>query len=197
MLLGTLLPAALPAQQSGGTLVQAYERPPGLCFRGRPLPGCQWFTFAEFAASARLADQNRSAATPRYYFSGEIGALYNVGSSSAVGGGVYLGGDDDGWRLGIRPRYRHWIGDAWAIDGAAGVLLAGELDLFGGSWPGLTAQLGVGWRDLVALTTQLEIVGTTQGSWTNWYVGVQAGSYASLAVAPILWLVALLSVHKE
>jgi hypothetical protein len=197
VLLGTLLPAALPAQQSGGTLVQAYERPPGFCFRGRALPGCQWFTFAEFAVSARLTDQNRLADTPRYYFSGEIGALYNVSSHSAVGGGVYLGGDDDGWRLGIRPRYRYWIADAWAVDVAAGVLLAGDLDLFEGTWPGFTAQLGVGWQDLVALTMQLEIVETTQGTWTNLYVGIQAGSYAALAAAPFLWLAALLTVDKE
>jgi hypothetical protein len=198
LLLGTLLlPTPLPAQQSGGTLVQPMERPPSFCVRGKPLPGCQWFTFAEFAVSTRLADQNRLADTPRYYFSGEVGALYNVSSRSAVGGGVYLGGDDDGWRLGVRPRYRYWIADAWAVDAAAGVLVAGDLDLFEGTWPGFTAQLGVGWQDLVALTTQVEIIETTQGTWTNWYVGIQAGSYAALAAAPILWLIALLSVDKE
>jgi hypothetical protein len=198
LLLGTLLlPTTLPAQQSGGTLVQPIQRPPSFCFRGRALPACQWFTFAEFAVSSRIADQNRFDDTPRVHYSGEIGALYNLSSRSAVGGGVYLGGDDDGWRLGIRPRYRYWIADTWAIDATAGVLVAGDLDLFEGTWPGFTAQLGIGWQDLAALTTQVEIIGTTQGTWTNWYVGVQAGSFAALAAAPILWLVTLLSVDTE
>lgn len=198
LLLGTLLlPTTLPAQLSGSTLVQPMERPPSFCFRGRALPGCQWFTFAEFAASTRLADRNRFTDTPRFYVSGEIGALYNASPRSAVGGGLYMGADDDGWRLGIRPRYRYWIADRWAVDAAAGVLVAGELDLFEGSWPGLTAQVGVGWQDLVALTTQLEVIGTTQGTWANWYVGIQAGSFAALAAAPILWLIALLSVDKQ
>jgi hypothetical protein len=198
LLLGALLlPTTLVAQRSGGTLVQPLDPPPSFCFRGKPLPGCQWFTFAEFAVSSRIADQNRFDDTPRVYYSGEIGALYNLGSRSAVGGGVYLGGDDDGWRLGIRPRYRYWIASGFAVDAAAGVLVAGDLDLFEGTWPGFNAQLGVGWQDLVALTTQVEIIGTTQGTWTNWYVGVQAGSFAALAAAPILWLVTLLSVDKE
>ncbi len=198
LLLGALLlPTTLPAQRSGGTLVQAMERPPSFCFRGRALPGCQWFTFTEFAVSTRRADQNRFADTPRFYVSGEMGALYNVSSRSAVGGGAYVGADDDGWRLGIRPRYRYWIAETWAVDAAAGVLVAGDLDLFEGTWPGFSAQVGVGWQDLVALTTQVEIIETTQGTWTNWYVGIQAGSYAALATAPILWLIALLSVDKQ
>lgn len=197
LLVTLLLPTTLPAQRSGGTLVEPMQQPPSFCFRGRPLPGCQWFTFAEFAVSSRIADQNRFAETPRVYYSGEIGALYNVGARSAVGGGVFLAGDDDGWRLGIRPRYRYWVASGWSVDAAAGVLVAGDLDLFEGTWPGLTAQLGVGWQDLVALTTQVEIIGTTQGTWTNWYVGAQAGSFAALAAAPILWLITILSVDKE
>ena len=86
LLLGLLLlSTALPAQQSGGTLVQPLERPPSFCLRGRALPGCQWFTFAECSVSTRLADQNRFADTPRYYFSGEIGALWEkVDSLSTI-----------------------------------------------------------------------------------------------------------------
>lgn len=198
LLLGTLLiPTTLPAQRSGGTLVQPMERPPSFCIRGRPLPGCQWFPLAEIAVSTRLADRNRFEDTPRFYVSGEIGALYNVSARSAVGGGVYLGGDDDGWRLGIRPRYRYWVADGWSLDVAAGVLLAGELDLFEGTWPAFTAQVGVGWQDLVAVTTQVEVIETTQGTWTNWYLGLQAASYAALVAAPIAWLIAILSVPKD
>ncbi len=197
LLSSMLLPTALPAQQSGGALVQPAEGPPSFCLRGSALPRCQWFTFAEFAVSTRLADQNRLTDTPRFYVSGEIGALYNIGARSALGGGAFLAGDDDGWRLGVRPRYRYWIGEAWSLDASLGVLFAGDLDLFEGTWPGLTAQVGVGWQDLLALTSQLEIIETTQGTWTNWYVGIQAGSYAALAAAPILWFITLLSVDKQ
>jgi len=190
LLLGAcLFPGALAGQQSGNT--------PGFCLRGRPLPRCQWYPLAEVALSTRLADQNRNQTPARFYISGELGALYNLSARSALGGGAYLGADDDGWRLGIRPRYRHWIADGWTADAALGVLFAGELDLYEGTWPGLTAQVGVGWQDLVALTTQLEIIGTTQGTWVNWYAGLQAASFAALIIAPVTWLIAMFTAASN
>ena len=92
-----------------------------VCFRPQPLTACKSTLITEFAAGTRVPSNDPTGRD--LYFSGEFGWMANVAASSAIGGALHFGVDDEeDARIAFKPRYRHWLTDATSIDVAAGLL---------------------------------------------------------------------------
>lgn len=165
------------------------------CFRGRPEPRCHAFWVTEFAYTPRLNANPSGGGGPNYYFTWDVGGMVNSGARTALGGGVFLGGEDDGFRFGLRFRYRRWLNSTTGLDISPGILLAGGDNKRQPKFPGFTGSLGVMHRDLFGISAQLEVVRDTSGRVeTAWYGGVKFASYPGiiLSVAGPLLIVAVL-----
>lgn len=166
-------------------LVSATSSDAQFCFRGRPTPDCSAYTLTEFAIVIHREFFYTVAENP-FYISWELGVMANASSRSSVGGTLLAGHDGGGDRLGVKARYRHWIGPTIGLDIAPGILIAGSTSS-GAEFvsPGFTGHIGLTWKDLFAATVQFEVVrfsgplppGETPGSEAIVSVGVRLGSY--------------------
>ena len=165
------------------------------CFRARPQPRCTMFWVTEFSVTPRLNANSSGGGGPNYYYTWDLGAMANSGAHTALGGAVFLGGEDDGFRVGLRFRYRRWISSTTTFDVSPGVLVAGGDNKRAPRWPGFTGSVAVMHRDLVGLAAQLELVpDSARAVEAAWYGGVRFGSYAGIVlsvVGPLLVLVIL------
>src|SRR5215208_4247118 len=97
-----------------------------LCFRGHPSPNCGGFAILELTTGTRLHQRTTAfdpyAGDNSFYLSWTAGYLHNVGQHSALGAAFEMTADDDGHRYGPTFRYRRWLGPAWSLDLAPGVL---------------------------------------------------------------------------
>jgi hypothetical protein len=169
--------------------------PSRACFRGRPEPRCRTFWVTEFSVTPRLSANPSGGGGPNYYYTWDLGAMRNSGARTALGGAVFLGGEDDGFRLALAFRYRRWITSSTTFDVSPGVLLAGGDNQRAPRFPGFTGAAGIMHRDLVGLAARFEVVRDSAGSVeTAWYGGVRFGSYPGIVmsiVGPVIVLVAL------
>ena len=165
------------------------------CLRGRPKPRCQSFWVTEFSVTPRMNANPSGGGGPNYYYTWDLGGMRNVGARTALGGAVFLGGEDDGARFGLTFRYRRWITSATALDLSPGVLVAGGDNKRAPRFPGFTGAAGIMHRDLVGLAVRFEAVPDSAGSVeTAWYGGLRFGSYPGIVmsiVGPLIVLVAL------
>lgn len=185
-------PAYLRAQARHPAV--AADRPQTLCFGAHPLPRCRAFTLTEFGYSRRMNDSHRErTGSYHYYFTAQVGAMVNRGSRSALGGTIFFGGEDDGSRWGLRPRYRRWLTKTMAVDLAPGIVFAGSNDRFEPRYPGFSGEAGLAVQDLLALTAEFEVIPShTHGTRTEWFAGVRGGS--GLGVVGGLGTVVLLAI---
>lgn len=169
--------------------------PSRACFRGRPEPRCGSFWVTEFSVTPRMNANPSGGGGPNYYYTWDVGAMKNSGARTALGGTVFLGGEDDGFRLGLTFRYRRWITSTTAFDVSPGVLVTGGDNQRAPRFPGFTGSAGIMHRDLVGLAARFEVVADSAGTAeTAWYGGVRFGSYPGIVmsiVGPLIILVAL------
>jgi hypothetical protein len=184
---GPLLAAEARGQPTG--------RPPGVCFRGRPASVCRAFWVTEIGYYQRLAASKVKGVLPpapptqphlNSHVSWELGGMVNRGRARAVGATVLVGFDDLGHRVGVKARYRRWLGEhVRTLDLSAGVLRAYSTD----SYPdlpaaayGATGDVSLGWGDWIAVTARADVLrGRTSRVVSAGYGGVRLGSYAALA----------------
>lgn len=121
-LVSALAPAA--ARAAGEEAVPAGSKPPpAVRFRGGPLSVCRSFFITEAGLHLRLNEtewlRNRSL-----LFTGEFGYMVNVSARDAAGGTLYLGVPYRTAVVGLKGRYRRWLGGTVGYALAAGVFLA-------------------------------------------------------------------------
>jgi hypothetical protein len=183
-----LMLCILPA----GALARAPAEAP-LCFRGRPLPECQGFLLTEFAVSLGLPSSYRR---PPLDASWELGYLHNLEVERlAVGGSLFLVYDDEQRLLfGVKPRLRRWLTPWLSAEVAPGILVAGGgVDSFAPAYPAFSGHAALNFGDVLAVSTQLEVLPLAsksnvnpQGREITGYIGLRFGSYAGLAVGPLV-----------
>lgn len=133
-----------------------------LCFRGSPRAHCKSFFITETGLRFNF---DRDQSGDKGAIVTELGWMRNVSRRDAVGVSLYQGLDGTAYRIGIRPRYRRWLHNDFAVDLSAGVLLyADGVDWFK-DWghtdteadaPGLLASISLTAYDLVGFTLQYE-----------------------------------------
>jgi hypothetical protein len=99
------------------------------------------FGIIETSAFGRLNNASRDDRT--IGFTVDLGWAFNVGDHDALGLTAFYGGGDGWGDLGVRARYRRWLGATSSIDLAPGVILTHEE-------PGTAHGKGVGIVGLVA-----------------------------------------------
>ena len=157
------------------------------CLDAEPLPACRSFIVTEAHVLARVTPKTGSGACcPEIlytsYLSAELAWMINLGGGGrAVGVGVFGGREFaiDGTQLGVRARYRRWLGGRRGVDIGAGVVLTSA------SAGGLTEQAG--------LTTQVAL---DLGGWiklaggVDWVPGLRysADPPVSVRASPSVYL---------
>jgi hypothetical protein len=189
----SVLPMLAIAVSAGAQASGTDSLPSRACFRGRPEPRCRTFWVTEFSVTPRLNANPSGGGGPNYYYTWDLGAMRNAGARTALGGGVFLGGEDDGFRLGLAFRYRRWISSTTAFDVSPGVLVTGGDNQRAPRFPGFTGAAGMMHRDLVGLAARFEVVPDSAGRVeTAWYGGVRFGWYPGIVTSVVGPLVILL-----
>src|SRR5207248_2812900 len=112
--------------------------PPGLCWRGRPLPHCKAFWITEFGfdfmnstTRARYTEQFPSGEAYTYVendFSSRlvwtVGPMVNIRPLRAAGLTLSISPLNQGSRASLEGRYRLWVPEGSALDFSAGVVRA-------------------------------------------------------------------------
>lgn len=125
--------------------------------------------------------------------------MRNRTSSTAIGGTIFFSISDQftantGALLGLKPRFRRWIGRATSLDLAAGPFLIFS-DRPNAHTVGLTGQLGFHFGDWAGLTTQVLIGRSPFEAPTEFgfYLGGKLDSYPGGIVGVplfVLWVFA-------
>jgi hypothetical protein len=132
--------------------------PPRL--RGRPSPFQKGFTLIQVGLLGRVDDAPREA--PNTVLVLDVGRMRNLSPRHSVGGSVFLATDDEYARLGFRPRYRRWLTRTIGIDLAPGLFWSLDGNEFRSSHSplGFVGEVSLSLGDWIALTGQMEVVGT-------------------------------------
>lgn len=180
------------------------DNPNHFAWRGEPLP-TQYFQIIEFGYSYRLAQSSapRYGENRQFHLQWELGGMRNTSPKWAFGMTCYCSADDDGSRVAVKLRGRHWLGRRTSIDFGMGPVVRTFSSLVDHS-PGLVAGIAYNKGDLIALSVTLELIpwkepmtagGYTgppvfrKGTETSVYTGVKFGSYAGLVVGVAVPLV--------
>ena len=219
-------PAVGRAQDSTAGVARPAEVPSKFCFRGRALPRCTSFLLVEagyyrhlVGSEFRGIDTNevtREATDARdrdSHFSWELGYMRNVDARNALGGTLLVGTGTAGARVGVKGRYRRWVGaeGTGRLDFGAGVLRGGMQDRVANpnrSLPeepltiiaavpayGVTADVTYDIGDLFGVSTRVELTRAEGGrTGTAVFGGVRLGSYSAVvasaaAGAGLVWLI--------
>lgn len=193
-------PLLLRAQDSTRTA-------PRLCYRGRPAPACTRFVLTEIGYYARAAGSSSSFIVPGSGDQGrpdfpvtlrdispqvswELGLMSNRGPKSALGATVLIGagGGDGGAEVGLKARYRRWLGDnGLAIDVGSG-LFAGSLTAPNGraNGAGITGDVALNAADYGAVVVRFDALRADDRTATALYTGVRLGSKPALGATGLL-----------
>jgi hypothetical protein len=182
-------------------------------FRGGPREVCSSFLLTEFSWMRRVGGTGRASSDERMYASLDLGWAKNVGSAYAVGGTVFLGGDNTREHLGVRARVRRWLKPNLSLDLSPGVILAGEeRDHAAVICPGFIAQASVMADDRLGVVGQVfatraresRTVPLPGGSGTatrtvaihetGWAAGVKLGSGLGVAATAVVLVLGMIFV---
>jgi hypothetical protein len=186
----TLAAACLHAETAAGQVEEPRsELPPSeraFCWQGRPVESCRSFLVAEGGAHLLLGgsryarnEYNSGRVTRSPHLAGhlnwEIGVLVNRGPAHAVGATVLVGADPNGLRVGVKGRYRRWMGRHTALDLGAGVLATRRAAPFEGAEAdregnrhvvvgGVTGDVALGLTDWASLSLRGDLLADADGS---------------------------------
>lgn len=120
--------------------------------------------------------------------------MRNFNAHTALGATLIVGADDDGSRIGIKPRYRRWLNRTTSFEVSPGILLSRGNNQFDAEFPGFTGHAGLNVGDWFALTGQMEVIRLqTVGTDVAWYGGFKLGSYAAPIGSVVLLIVAAIA----
>ena len=161
------------------------------CFRGRPLPFCTAFAITEFGV-ARASENDPDFLVvphvePTVVF-WELGVMRNIGARSALGGSVLF---TSRFSIGMKARYRQWLGREFSLDVAPGLTLEQEGPSI--RTPSFTGHIGINYGDWLGLGAMLEttrfgaypFLGVPPTTVTKKFVVLRLGSYPGLITGGI------------
>jgi len=167
------------------------------CFRGKPLPDCRSFWITESSILYRFDNGGFGEWHQRLYYLAELGTMYNVNRTTAVGWSASLGFDDlvNDTRFYIGGRYRRWYSRRIATDVGLSLLVSGSKS----TSPGLAANASVLVNEDGGLSVRMEWLKheATSTSAVAWYGGIKFASEAGIIVAVGGTLIALLILSKS
>ena len=207
-----LAAACLHPGAAEGQIEARRSRPDrGFCGVGRPAESCGAFLVAEGGAHVLLGgsrytrnDYNNGPGTRSAhlagYFNWEIGVMVNRGPADAVGATVLAGADPNGLRVGLKGRYRRWMGRHAAVDVGAGLLAGRRAAPFEGEDAGepgnrhevvggLTADAALGLTDWASLSVRGDLLLDRDGTPAHGvYGGLKLGTRPAMAAtaAPLV-----------
>ena len=158
------------------------------CFRAARSDRCNDFLITEFAFGPGATTASRR---PPFIGEWEIGGMHNLGLRSALGSTIFVLYDESHRAyLGIRPRYRRWLGSGGAVDLSAGLFVADLNDRARLSrLPALTIRTTLMWKDLVGVTAGIDALrpglGPAARNETAFLIGLRLGSYPGVAAWPL------------
>ena len=193
--------------------------PTRLCYRGRPAPHCQRFVLTELGYYARAAGSTESysqtytgsdgqSTTTSYtendmssQLTWEVGMMTNRGPRAALGATLLLGFGDSGGDVGLKGRYRRWLGrDGAALDVGGGVIRGTTNGRSGTrTGTGLTGDVALNAADYGAIVVRMDMLRAEGRNTSAIYGGVRLGSKpalvgtGALAVGFVLLLMAFAS----
>jgi hypothetical protein len=203
-----LLTAALVTMPPRDVTAQSYPATDPLCFRGRPLPRCDWFTVLEATLTGTIATTRTLPAvawdgrypdfTNRLDFG--IGFMKNAGTRRARG--VVLNYSPPLFNeaaSSLEWRERFWLGGGWtAADASLGYAWK-NVYVRDSAAPvtgrdvqarGLAATAAVTLADVVGVTARGDMLFTPGRTHRGVALGVRAGSYGTVTVA-VLYVAAI------
>jgi hypothetical protein len=162
------------------------------CFRGRPLPECRVFAITEIGFGVRLTQEPLDEGLT----SADLGFMVNLNEDYALGGTLYAAFEDytdpgPDARYGIKLRVRRWIEPWLSVDLAPGIMYHNGGT--GSAGLAFTSQIGLNFRDWLALTTQLEYLGYQDDRVLAGYAGLRFGSELAVAAALLGAVIAMLA----
>ena len=166
--------------------------------RGKPQSECSGWIVINSAWLQRFAGNVESEYKSRFLLNGELGYMKNVSPSQAVGGSLYLSGDDDGSNFGFMARYKKFLNKTISYDFCAGILLAGDDNYIDKKFPGFVFQSAISVKDWIAIMLQAQFNrydvnnyvydindsywNRYSGTQSEFYLGLRFGSYAAFVV---------------
>jgi hypothetical protein len=126
----------------------------------------------------------------------ELGLMTNRGPQSALGATVLLGVGDGGADVGLKGRYRRWLGDGgMAIDVGTG-LFAGSLEIVNGkaNGAGITGDVAFNAADYGAVVLRVDVMRADNRTATALFTGVRLGSKPALGATGLLGVALILVV---
>jgi hypothetical protein len=173
-----------------------------LCLRAAPAPRCEWLLITEVGYSVPIARGSPSVeGKSSNRITVALGALRNLGPRDALGGAVFFAGlDADASRSGAQLRYRRWVSQSAALEAGAGVIWEATDLTVGPRLPGFRAQVGFDFRNIVGVTTQVDIIATESGAegepktFVDWYAGARIGGGVGLVGVAALGLLTIIAV---
>ena len=184
-----------------GIAVDQASAPRSFAMTSGPLPNTRSFMITHLGIAARV-----DAGSPLYnkgdaYALADLGWMRNVSQRFAVGGDMYVGGDDYRLRFGPKLRLRYWVSRAVSVDLAPGVLLWGDEDWHGDAhFPGFVGEASLSCED-VLLTAEVESIDISD--WygaedrdTSWYIGGKVGGVPGM-VGLFAGIIALAMLHTS
>jgi hypothetical protein len=157
------------------------------CFQPAPMPVCKSFFITEFGVQDYVSEPPGIHNQRRVLATWELGYMENRSAHEAVGGSLFVSTNDQASRMGVRGRYRRWVGGGAAVDvSPALILFQSDENLEGSLTPGAALAAGVSLSDYLGLNTQVE---ATQGG-VRFQAGVRLGRFPGIATGVGLPLLA-------
>lgn len=181
MLIGIIPLLRLPAQDAQRSL----------CWQGRQEQRCRNFLLYEVGYHWRIAGTDPRPDQPELVWrrpypmpmlaqhaSAEVGAMHSVSGNGAIGVALFAAGGQGGSALGVRGRYRRWLGRRHSVDVAAGPYRAYDV---GERMLGGAVDVHLNWNDMAALGTRITATHDPEEGWgTAVFAGVELGSTPAL-----------------
>lgn len=159
-------------------------------FRGHPSQKCKSFMLFENGGHGQLGSGSAAA------YIMDLGVMVNTGERKSLGGSIFLVSDFFGdVAVGIRPRFRYWLSDSFALDitlGAAVYSLDSSVPM-----PGLISSASLALWELFSLDMTymargeyqdeaLHYEGADHESRSRMFLGLSSRSYSTAAMWVII-----------
>lgn len=154
------------------------------------------FVVAEASLLGRVESGRMAESDHRWYYGFDIGLEEDVAARTAIGWSVFIGSGNGYAALGVRGRFRRWLGEKSSLEVAPGVIIAqDEHESLPGRPPGFTGQVSFSPGPHM---TFLADVYTIEKGWeptvrreTGLLLGLRLGGAPGVAAGAVASLVAL------
>lgn len=148
----------------------------------------------ESSVKTLVTSSNRRPGKAGFLLTADLGLMHNIDSTRAAGASFYISADDDGFKIGLRPRYRRWLGKHATIDISAGLLLAGYANYRAYKFPGYVASASIGSAGWFSVDAHVEVLPLFRGSETSVYLGASGRRF--MALVPAVFIATVLAAAK-